>query len=50
MSLKIQNTPVLLELTFPAATQGCICVTKTPNAQLAAVVHNVLGSLLAAPK
>jgi len=50
MSAKLQRVPVLIELTFPASSQGCTVVTKTPDANKAQVTQNVLSALLSAPQ
>mmetsp|Transcript_80939 Transcript_80939/g.121662 ORF Transcript_80939/g.121662 Transcript_80939/m.121662 type:complete len:548 (+) Transcript_80939:1021-2664(+) len=50
MSAKLQQVPILIELTFPASSPGCICVTKTPDTAKAQVTQSVLSALLSAPQ
>jgi len=49
MSAKIRGAPILVEITLPNDSAGCMIVTKTRTAPAAVITKNILAALLSAP-
>jgi hypothetical protein len=50
LSTRVQGTPVLVEMTFQAASAGCTIVTKARAPVASQIAHNILAALLSAPQ